>query len=212
MSRSLYFSVALSSSLLACGSTIDVGQNNVDGGGGGGGDSSTAEDAAKTTGPQSCTGSDAGVGCNTLLFGDVVHPTCDPTGTVPAQTGGTITEGTYVLTARVVNGCTAGSGNYTDPHRETISYRGGTLDFAMDSDPLCTTGNMFVDSKHRQTWTASVSGTSLATSETCDTAFPVVGSTFNRPYSATATTLVLVVPAGDPSKPGGTISTYTLMP
>lgn len=58
MSRSLYFSVALSLSLLACGSTIDVGQNNVDGGGVG--DSATTHD--RMTGPQSCAGSDAGVG------------------------------------------------------------------------------------------------------------------------------------------------------
>ncbi|MEO6572381.1 MAG: hypothetical protein ABIP89_00985, partial [Polyangiaceae bacterium] len=167
MSRTLYFAAAFSTSLLACGSTIDVGQNNTDGGPGAG-DSSAAQDGAKSTGPQSCAGSDAGIGCNTLLFGDVVHPTCDPTGMVPAQTGGTITEGTYVMTARVENGCTAGSGNFTDPKRETISYHAGVLEFAMDSDPLCTTGGAYVDSKQRQTWTASPSGTSLATTETCD--------------------------------------------
>jgi hypothetical protein len=58
--------------------------------------------SADSTTPASHTGA-----CNAVAqLGDVVHPTCttDPT---PTMTGGTIAEGTYVLTTETYFGCSS---------------------------------------------------------------------------------------------------------
>ncbi len=65
----------------------------------------------------------AGVGCNTLAFGEVVHPTC---GEAPAPAGGTIAEGSYVLTAGPETCDTIGTG-LSDGTSWSYSATGTTL-------------------------------------------------------------------------------------
>lgn len=66
-------------------------------------------------------------GCNTLADNSApVNPTCT-TGTMPTGTGGTITDGTYVLTAQTVYN--AGS-TCPDPISETVVLMGGCAQIA----------------------------------------------------------------------------------
>ncbi len=187
----LWLSAAfISIPLLACTNEEDLGNRG---------------QTAPTTPPaaDSCPVS-PGVGCNTLPFGEMVHPACAQ-GTPPKSTGGSITDGSYVLTAvSVYGGGPNGTCSNTQDRRGAASFHAGTLDLARDYDPLCQ-DPVTVNAKLRQTWKVSVSGSMLSGPQSCDTYSSASLSSGNSwSYTATSNTLVLVNQDA--------VSTYTLVP
>ncbi len=195
--KSLLLIVTLGSggvALFACGSGTTTASNGDAGAGTSG--------ASGTPVPASCA-VDAGIGCNTLAFGDIVHPTCG-TGAPPAATGGSITGGTYVLTARVeYDADCATTPSRTRDVRGAAAFGPNTLDLAVDNDPPCK-DTTFIDSKQRQTWKATANGLSLSGPQTCDTNNMGLSTGNTWKYTVTGDTVILMS--------GSVVSTYARVP
>ena len=110
--------------------------------------------------------------CNTLVNdgADIVEEAA--TGTPPAMTGGTISDGTYVLTARKD---WQGSCNCTS--RQKLAISGGTVQIVARTDKAAD---------QHMTATAAVAGNQLTLSGTCP-----VAQSLKQTYTATATQLSL---------------------
>lgn len=193
----------------ACTSAQELGQRPASDSDAGAKDSGGSKDndgSASSSAPQMCS-YPVGVGCNELLFGDVVTSACGP-GTAPKGSGGTIVEGTYVLTA-FTNYLSNSPGPCQNQyeHRGAVSYHAGVLNRAMDGDPHCTDGPSIVDSKHRQTWSVSPDSSDLCGNATCDTFPGWTPSSTRNCWSYTATGNTLVLTSGQYQS-----ATYTLVP
>ena len=113
-------------------------------------------------------------GCNSLSqLGAPVTPTCDP-GSAPAAAGGTIVDGTYVLTAsRFYGACS------TEPLAETLVVAQGTVQsVATGADASAIRASV--------SYQLAANGTTLAETQTC----PARVQTTIR-FSATPTTLTI---------------------
>jgi hypothetical protein len=92
--------------------------------------------------------------CNALvLTGAAVTPTCT-TGTMPTGQGGTIVDGTYVLTAATYY---TASDCPTDPMMETIELAEGCFQASTGPPPLTTTGSE----------TFTIAGSNITFTRTC---------------------------------------------
>jgi hypothetical protein len=142
---------------------------------------------------------DAGDGgptvCNMLVnSGQPVTPN-QVAGDAPPFQGGTVVDGTYVLTSESIytgdGGATGPGGN---PQTITIAFQSGTIQVSKDTDPPTST-YMFVPSGTTYTATGECPG--------------LVGSLVGG-FTATATTFVasLAGPGGDGGPPT-TVETYT---
>lgn len=181
--------------LCGCSSSSATGSTSTSGDAG-----SAAPQTPDTTG---CP--DAGVGCNTLGVGDLIRPQCQ-TSAAPDATGGSIVEGSYVLTAISQYG--ADCGLNPAGTRAGASYRAGKLDLVTLNESVCQTASL--DWQQRQTWSVTTGGTKLSGSESCDSAFSVPSGTNTWTYSATASTLSLATQRT--SSDSLTVMTYTLTP
>ena len=141
-----------------------------------------------TTGAGGSGGGAGGTGgaavCNTLTAsGDVVIQTA-ATGSAPAPAGGTIANGTYVLTSNEVfpPGSSASASS-----KETLRITGNQMERAL----------AYLGFVSQLNYSISTAGTTLTATATCP-----VGDAFSLPYTATATTLVIF---GDATS----VQTYT---
>lgn len=122
-----------------------------------------------------------GQACNALVkMGGAITPTC-MTGTAPSGTGGTIFDGTYILTAQAKY-----SPNCTSPlpFAETIEIAGGCTQFVF-GDILAGTGSARITTQ----------GSAISSTQTCvhvDTDGAVVVPDMSMTtYTATGTSLTL---------------------
>ena len=151
------------------------------GDGGASADAATTSDAASTT--DGATTSDASTAtdgasgdCNTLTnVGTVVSETTNASA-LPAMTGGTIVDGTYVLSSAVEY---AGSTADTKTHKRTLKISGTTIQI-VNSD----NGGPDVHA----TLSIAPSGNKMNETMTC----PVAGAVTQGAYTATATTLAIL--------------------
>lgn len=95
--------------------------------------SSKGEQASWTASP--CSGStpdgDGGTTCNTIAnVGAVVNETTDP-GALPTMTGGSLVDGTYVMTSHVEYGTTSTS---TGTHKATFQVSGGNVQLVVSDN------------------------------------------------------------------------------
>lgn len=108
------------------------------------------------------------------------------TGTPPAQTGGTIVDGTYAVTASVNYNC-GDSGNVaTEEVAETVVATGGCLQFVASNRSDAGTETFSASSS------LSVSGNQITTQQQC----PGSGSPSTSTYTATATTVTTLDSSG----------------
>ena len=170
------------SSLTACGDDDNGGGSggtssggaSTGGSAGSGGTSSggNAGSGGTSSGGTSSGGTGGSSACNTLVNdgADIVEEAA--TGTPPAMTGGTISDGTYVLTARKD---WQGSCNCTS--RQKLAISGGTVQIVARTDKAAD---------QHMTATAAVAGNQLTLSGTCP-----VAQSLKQTYTATATQLSL---------------------
>ena len=146
----------------------DAGADASAGSGGGG----NAGSGGTSSGGTSSGGTGGSSACNTLVNdgADIVEEAA--TGTPPAMTGGTISDGTYVLTARKD---WQGSCNCTS--RQKLAISGGTVQIVARTDKAAD---------QHMTATAAVAGNQLTLSGTCP-----VAQSLKQTYTATATQLSL---------------------
>ncbi|HEY6463794.1 MAG TPA: hypothetical protein VIY73_26675 [Polyangiaceae bacterium] len=167
-----------------------------DGGGAGeGGARDAAVDAASSAdaGGNEASASDAGAACHDLGNAAPAITIQQVVGDPPAPEGGAIADGTYWLTAATIY---TGDGDAPGPSgsaHTTVRIAGTTMDVAASGTPPT------------RTLTLTTNGTSITAADTCpDT------ETSQATYSATATTLVFILPGG--SDDAGTrtvVETYT---
>jgi hypothetical protein len=116
----------------------------------------------------------AGQACNALSnVGSSVTPTC-MTGTIPRGTGGTIVDGTYVLTAQTYYNSATCS---TIPVGGTIELAGGCLQLVIGV-PFSGTGS----------FTYTVQGADITMTETCVNPSGATADTPTTTFTATPTT------------------------
>jgi hypothetical protein len=118
-------------------------------------------------------------GCNGLTVTALVSFGCIPFQSPPAATGGSLTNGVYVLTSGTLYDPTGSCTGIPVPTAETIDIESGTMQKAEN-----VSGWLFPQAS---TWTVSVGGTWMSTTETC----PSAGEE-SLQYSATATTLTTI--------------------
>jgi hypothetical protein len=142
----------------------------------------------------------AGQACNALvLTGAGVMPTCT-TGTIATGQGGTIVDGTYVLTATTY---------YDDPTcpkfpvMETIEIADGCLQIAVGPSPLAATASA----------TFTVAGVNRTTTPTCLHAESDAATFMRTPstttFTATATTLTIFTQRTAPGNTGADFAVFT---
>ena len=156
------------------GGSAGSGGTSSGGSAGSGGTSSggNAGSGGTSSGGTSSGGTGGSSACNTLVNdgADIVEEAA--TGTPPAMTGGTISDGTYVLTARKD---WQGSCNCTS--RQKLAISGGTVQIVARTDKAAD---------QHMTATAAVAGNQLTLSGTCP-----VAQSLKQTYTATATQLSL---------------------
>ena len=156
------------------GGNAGSGGTSSGGNAGSGGTSSggNAGSGGTSSGGTSSGGTGGSSACNTLVNdgADIVEEAA--TGTPPAMTGGTISDGTYVLTARKD---WQGSCNCTS--RQKLAISGGTVQIVARTDKAAD---------QHMTATAAVAGNQLTLSGTCP-----VAQSLKQTYTATATQLSL---------------------
>jgi hypothetical protein len=162
-----------------------------------GGDA-TKVDSGKTT----CTFDDAG--CNTLLnCGAHIYVT-NVAQSAPSPQGGSVTDGTYILSDyRVFTGSGGLSGATAAWFAETMSFGTQLVDGgAGDAGPSQTTAWEDVTATNANPTSRSSSGTATFTGlgVTITKSCPSTGSPFDSNFTATATDLVLLLP--DPNGTG----------
>lgn len=195
--RSLSFFAALSAA--GCGGS-DVTSGGSDAGDastqdGGGVDSSAIDSGAIDSGV--VDSSDAAVACNTLVNSAPVLPLSYVATAPPSPQGGPIMDGTYLLTAAAIytgvggqTGATGGSAQVT------IKITGTTVQVA----------NKAMPPGDHLTTTLVPNGTSFTRTDTCPDTMSQQGA-----YTATATTFIAILPAGN-SPDGGArtlVETFT---
>jgi hypothetical protein len=116
----------------------------------------------------------------------MVTATCG-TGTAPAQTGGTVVDGTYVLTSAVDYSCGDAATPPLPPAAATAKITGGCLQFIIaesngDGGTIVATASE----------TVAYSGTSITTTPVC----PAAAAASSQTYTATATTFSYLSTAG----------------
>jgi hypothetical protein len=138
------------------------------------GSSSTAPDAGPPDAGADASAADAGDNCNELApLGGPVAATCAPDAPTPA-TGGTIADGTYVLTQSLFFGTCSSS-----TLDETLLVSGGTVQsVAVDANGVVIRKSV--------TTTVAGSGTALVEAQTCPPGLIVTVG-----FSATPTTLTI---------------------
>lgn len=169
---------------------------------GDGGASVVPVDSGSETSNPSCSKDTEG--CNTLRVGPIVTTTCKQ-GTAPAPTGGTIAEGTYVLSALAQYGGSCSTPGAELPSRRgAAAYRAGVLEEAVDGDPTCK--DQLSQGVSRSSSTVTTSGSQLTAQVTCATRGTL--DSVKRSYSTIGDSLVLLEtgPSGYAS-----IKTYTLV-
>lgn len=136
-------------------------------------DGSTATDSATQT--DSATATDAATGgCNTLTsLGSQVAETAG-SGTKPTPQGGTLADGTYVLTKHEVFPPSSPDAN---TRQRTFKFEAGKLEVVLSDANK---------PESRQSGTFTTSGTSINIAATC----PQAGNAA-LPYTATGTTLIM---------------------
>ena len=123
-----------------------------------------------------CAAGASATACNTIAdVGPTITPTCDP-GPIPKGVGGTIVDGTYVLTAETYYGSTCPK----TPLSATVAIAGGCLQEASDAD----------QSSLRVSATVVVSGNELMTTPTCYPAGVTLGGTAPT-FTAVGSTLTV---------------------
>lgn len=119
-------------------------------------------------------GQGGGAACGTVADTASPVPETQRTGSPPAPMGGTLTDGTYHLTAwNVYPPATADS----EMHSTTLRISLGTFE-------------VVVDGSTRESGSVSTAGVVVTFTPSCPTASPA-----SKPYSATATTLSLITVA-----------------
>jgi major membrane immunogen (membrane-anchored lipoprotein) len=154
------------------------------------GSSATAPDAGPADADASDAPADAGDNCNGLApLGPLVTATCD-TGAPPPATGGTIVDGTYLLSESHFFGTCAAS-----MLGETLVISGGKIEsLAIDAGGAVLRKSL--------SYTASGSGTTMVETQTCPLS---VVATIR--FSATPTTLTIYLV----NSLGTRLSTFTRM-
>jgi hypothetical protein len=142
---------------------------------------SDASDASSTT---DAPGGDGG--CNTVVNGGSLIASTNAGGSPPSLTGGTIPDGTYVLTAVVAYPVPEGGSFSTPvPWKETFVISANTANSVREFvyPDGGTTGEV------RASFTVSTVGSTLNLSETCNTAMGLSGAPFqvNAPDSGPLT-------------------------
>jgi hypothetical protein len=144
----------------------------------GGGDDDTADGGA------------AGVDCDAIANVGAVISVTSEAGPPPALTGGTVIDGTYVLTSEVFYN---GESDDTITSKRTLVIAEGTLKNVESKDG---------DPDRIIAGTYSTSGTALTLSTVCPRATTLV-----FPYTATATTVALLT--NDGTTDGNDLETYS---
>ena len=138
-------------------------------------------------GGAAAAGGGGGAGCSTIQNTGQTVTQEQATGVAPTPVGGTILDGTYVLTR--YESFPPVTVDVPDHSSETLRIAGSTMDVAITSDVY--------PAGFQGTATLTASGTDVMISWRCG-----AGGTFDQQYTATATELVLISPPGD-------VKTYT---
>ncbi|HEY8087251.1 MAG TPA: hypothetical protein VIF09_05390 [Polyangiaceae bacterium] len=136
-------------------------------------------DAGSEKAAPSEAGADAAPACNTLANVATTVTTAQIAADPPALQGGTIADGTYVLTSVAIDTGPAGPAGASGTDRVTIEVAGSTIQEVSDGPPVT------------RTVTLTTSGSQFTATDTCPDTTVVQGT-----YSATATTLVVAFGGG----------------
>ena len=159
------------------------------------GSASTDAGSSQDAGACGSVAGGAGGACNQVTnFATVVTPVCS-TANPSSPTGGSIADGTYVLTSVTDFGCP--DGGPPIPLAETVVVAGGCLEFAIAEEDGGVTASL--------NYVASIQGAQLTTTEVCPTPMPAVPVSF----TATATSIEILT-----NLAGGDLEldVYTLAP
>jgi hypothetical protein len=130
------------------------------------------------------------VGCNDVQLTDPIIPETGVAEALPVPSGGTIADGTYVLTEWLrFTGPGGGAGPLSDLWRKSLSIQGGTMqEVSMKFENSMSSPTPGV----RATWTLAVAGTSLTTTPTCRNGTPssnIPGTVYGFDAASTKLTL-----------------------
>ncbi len=128
--------------------------------------------------------------CNELAQQGVPVVVTTTQSPAPAAAGGTIADGTYVLTTAKIWGSTEPEGSSPGAAAaQTWSFRGATLDMVQTTAKAKTVS--------RSSGTIAPAGnTKLSLKQTCSYPASAAGSALTTPFTATSTTLSLYTPNG----------------